>query len=497
LFFVFFAYLNGVAQVAINTTGAVPNASSMLDVTSTNTGILIPRIALTATNAAGPVTAPATSLLVYNTATAGASPNNVTPGYYYWNGTAWVRLYSGGGNAWDLLGNTGTVSSTNFLGTIDAQDLVIRTNNAENVRVTSGGLVGIGINAPSHKLTIQSGTISNTRLIGPGSFGSTARLNFGDGNYVYIDEDADDYMTIYGANRIALMGGNVGIGLTNPAYDLEINGSFGFGDGTAGSYRSRTETRNDAGQMATQSGFFQTSAPSPAANWPTGAGSWWHLIDCRHSNNANNYALQIAGSFWGNDLYYRKTADNPAAPWKMFVSTNNAGNSGQILVSQGAGNTPAWTNPTAVMVYGNNAQSIKLTNCVSTNSTTFVDIPGMSITMNTQHNTVYVFASFTARLDNGSCSAAQYGQAIAFAQLVVDGVPQAIAGQIITDYDDVNGVTTTGTISFNGIPVTITPGSHTIKIQWRRSWLWATGPAYILINPASGVGDHCVLTIFD
>ncbi len=26
------------------------------------------------------------SLLVYNTATAGTSPNNVTPGFYYWNG---------------------------------------------------------------------------------------------------------------------------------------------------------------------------------------------------------------------------------------------------------------------------------------------------------------------------------------------------------------------------------------------------------------------------
>ncbi len=60
---------------------ATPNASAKLEITDANRGVLIPRIALTATNAATPVTTPATSLLVYNTATAGTTPNNVTPGF--------------------------------------------------------------------------------------------------------------------------------------------------------------------------------------------------------------------------------------------------------------------------------------------------------------------------------------------------------------------------------------------------------------------------------
>ncbi len=78
------------AQVGIGTN--TPSNSSQLDVTSTNKGILIPRVALTGLNSASPITSPTTSLLVYNTATAGTSPSNVTPGYYYWNGSAWVRL---------------------------------------------------------------------------------------------------------------------------------------------------------------------------------------------------------------------------------------------------------------------------------------------------------------------------------------------------------------------------------------------------------------------
>lgn len=93
LFFLILCYGNHVfsQNIGINATGAAPAASAGLDVDFNNKGLLVPRVALTATNAAGPIAAPTTSLLVYNTATAGAAPNNVYPGYYYWNGAAWVR----------------------------------------------------------------------------------------------------------------------------------------------------------------------------------------------------------------------------------------------------------------------------------------------------------------------------------------------------------------------------------------------------------------------
>lgn len=79
-----------VAQIGIGTTS--PNASAELDITSTNKGFLPPRIALTATTSASPVTSPATGLLVYNTATSGTAPNNVTPGFYYYDGAKWQRI---------------------------------------------------------------------------------------------------------------------------------------------------------------------------------------------------------------------------------------------------------------------------------------------------------------------------------------------------------------------------------------------------------------------
>ena len=89
------------AQVGIGTT--TPNASAKLDITSTTQGFLPPRIALTGAtdvstikNTAGTSITPAAGLLVYNTATAGTTPNEVSPGYYYWNGSSWVALTANG-----------------------------------------------------------------------------------------------------------------------------------------------------------------------------------------------------------------------------------------------------------------------------------------------------------------------------------------------------------------------------------------------------------------
>ena len=78
------------AQVGIGT--ANPNASAQLEVNSTTKGFLPPRVSLTGTNVAGPISSPATGLMVYNTATAGTSPSNVTPGLYYYDGAKWQRV---------------------------------------------------------------------------------------------------------------------------------------------------------------------------------------------------------------------------------------------------------------------------------------------------------------------------------------------------------------------------------------------------------------------
>lgn len=79
------------AQVGIDTN--TPDAGSILDINSSSKGILIPRVALTATNSQSPITPAAIEgMMVYNIATAGSIPNIVTPGFYYWNGSVWNKF---------------------------------------------------------------------------------------------------------------------------------------------------------------------------------------------------------------------------------------------------------------------------------------------------------------------------------------------------------------------------------------------------------------------
>lgn len=88
-----FFSLNAIAQTGIGTT--TPHASAKLDVTATNKGFLPPRVTLTSTTDVNTIASPATGLLIYNTATAGTAPNNVVPGYYYWNGSTWIQISGG------------------------------------------------------------------------------------------------------------------------------------------------------------------------------------------------------------------------------------------------------------------------------------------------------------------------------------------------------------------------------------------------------------------
>ena len=87
---------NITGEVGIGTN--TPDASAILDVSSTSKGLLPPRVALTSKNETStPIASPATGLVVYNIATAGSGDNIVIPGLYNFNGTEWTRM---GNDSW-------------------------------------------------------------------------------------------------------------------------------------------------------------------------------------------------------------------------------------------------------------------------------------------------------------------------------------------------------------------------------------------------------------
>ncbi|NTW33808.1 MAG: hypothetical protein HGB12_14510, partial [Bacteroidetes bacterium] len=160
---------------AINSTGAAANNSAMLDVSSTNQGIRIPRVKLLSTTDVTTILNPTNSLLVFDSLAAG---DITTPGFFYWDAsnTKWVKLLTTG-TGWQLTGNSGTDSTANFIGTTDSRPLVIKTNNTEKIRVMANGNVGIGTTNPNYKFQVNDYStgilnllkLQNTNTVGVGT----------------------------------------------------------------------------------------------------------------------------------------------------------------------------------------------------------------------------------------------------------------------------------------------------------------------------------------
>ncbi|WP_048505895.1 hypothetical protein [Chryseobacterium angstadtii] len=78
------------SQVGIGTSN--PSTSAVLELSSTNKGFLMNTVSLTSTLSASPLSSHTEGIWVYNTATAGTSPNDVIPGLYYNDGAKWVLM---------------------------------------------------------------------------------------------------------------------------------------------------------------------------------------------------------------------------------------------------------------------------------------------------------------------------------------------------------------------------------------------------------------------
>lgn len=217
-----FGFFQASAQnVAINATGVAPVASAMLDISSTTMGSLIPRMTSVQRTA---IVAPATGLEVYDLTTAS---------FWYFNGVIWVQEVNTG-LGWLLTGNT--LAGTEFIGSINAQPFVIRTTNAERMRVDANGFVGINI-APSatYQLLVSSTLTSiygaSTGATTYGVLGtSTSATGFGvDG----FNSNASGTGVLGTGNNI---GGSYLVGGSGGAFSSTSVGVYGYGNNTAASW---------------------------------------------------------------------------------------------------------------------------------------------------------------------------------------------------------------------------------------------------------------------
>ncbi len=132
------------------------------------------------------------------------------------DGNTYVDLLSAGSSSFDLGGNSFGALAT--LGTNDNFNLALETNNSTRMTITTSGNVGIGTTNPGQRLDV-AGFVRSTSggfIFPDGSIQTTA---VGQGGGFWIGNGNH----IYNSNT-----GNVGIGIINPTFKLDVTGNARF-----------------------------------------------------------------------------------------------------------------------------------------------------------------------------------------------------------------------------------------------------------------------------
>lgn len=249
-------------------------------------------------------------------------------------------------NAWSLIGNSGTNPTNNFLGTTDAQDLRIRTNNIERINILSGGNVRLESNggtAQQLQFENPAGTFVTSFIAGaqaaninytlpttlPASNGvlvsnstgtqSWSSVDLSGGNQVLTGQGVATRVAFWGSSSTLTSSANLywdntntrlGIGTSSPSQELEVdgdilisnnNGQLQFTGNSSG-----ITTINAGSQGATSINYtLPTTGPSGtvsalisngsgqwswySANNPSGQDGFWTLRGNGGTSTANNF----------------------------------------------------------------------------------------------------------------------------------------------------------------------------------------------------------------
>ncbi len=181
-----------------------PDTSALLELKSTDKGMLVPRVALVSTIRSTPVTSPADALLIYNTATAGSGQSAVSPGFYYWNASTgrWKGMNSTNTSAENIgfgaWGDCGTNAVIGDYNPATASDGAANDNFGNSVSISgnyaivgaSGDDIGANVNQGSSYFYFFNGTtwVQQQKVTAPdglagNNFGTAVSMS---GNYAVV-----------------------------------------------------------------------------------------------------------------------------------------------------------------------------------------------------------------------------------------------------------------------------------------------------------------------
>jgi trimeric autotransporter adhesin len=282
-------------SVAINNTGATAHSSSIMDVSNTNKGILIPRMSRTEKNS---IATPANGLLIFQNA-----PDSI--GFHYYDGTQWIWLL--GSNvadtlSWKRAGNLGTNPTVNFLGTTDNQPLQLRLNN------TWAGT----LNAANRNYGIGRSSIRNI---------TSGKDNIGLGDSAAVVNSSGSGIIAIGTKSLVSNTtgtGNIAIGRSTLSSTISSTGQIAIGD-SAG-YRLNSSFVNGAIFIGDKAGYNYLGSNGGFRNVIIGdragdssLGAWTTII----GNLAGRRNLAVGNTFIGSSA-----GENNTTGENTFIGDN-------------------------------------------------------------------------------------------------------------------------------------------------------------------------------
>ncbi|MGB5646976.1 hypothetical protein [Muriicola sp.] len=176
------------------------------------------------------IASPVTGSILYNTTNSAV---------YQYNGASWVMV-GGATNSWTAQGNTGISELTDFVGTTDLKDLVLKSNNTEKLRLVKDRnqvLINQATVFNSHPLVIKANGVDV--LAFEDATGSPKwHWNLLANGLNFVESNVADYRLFLEA------GGQVGVNTNAPTEQLDVNGSArirSLGNATASDDVLRTD----------------------------------------------------------------------------------------------------------------------------------------------------------------------------------------------------------------------------------------------------------------
>jgi hypothetical protein len=351
----------GYGQVGIGTT--TPNPSAILDVTSTNKGVLVPRVSLNNVTdvsvATGTIPNPVDGLLVWNTNATTVGGSGI--GFYFFQGTRWFPITKANNTLDQAYDETG--AGAGRIITADAGAVKIAGTDGLFITGTfgSGSTIeesgaGTRMFFNPRKAAFRAGFVSGTQWndanVGNYSFAAN-RNNIASGNMSFA---ANDGNTASGNNSTSFGRDNFSTGLT----------SFSTGAGNTAS--GENSFVGGSGSTATGSNTFSFGQSNVANSFGEVVLGNYATIGTLSNANSNTQFFSADRAFAigvGSSELTRKNALEVFKNGRVRINEAYSlpitdGNNGQTLVTDGAGNV-SWRD-------ANNSAIVSLT-LFATNTT--------------------------------------------------------------------------------------------------------------------------------